>query len=124
MDLLPLCGPRDDGQGLIPPGPSYMTPDLSRCGSGHAMAVEVALAGLSGAAATGFAVQLQLDDLAEVLDATGEDGRSKLAEARAACRAARRSLRVALLAMADLRDRLVATRGGHKPPPRPPRRRR
>lgn len=122
MDLLPLCGPLDDGSGLIPPGPSYMTPDPTRAAEGRAPA-EAALAAVSMAAAAGYAAQLQLDDLAEVLVTAVGGVEPAVGEARAACTSARRSLRVALHALTGLRDRLGPPRDGPVPPTRQPRRR-
>lgn len=116
MGLLPLCGPPDDGSGLIPPGPTYMTPDPMRAGDGRLLAAEAVIAALSQAAAATFLAQLHLDDLAEVLEGSGPSVEPALGAARVACTAARRSLRAALLALAALRDRLVS-------PPREPRRR-
>ena len=123
MNLLPLCGPLDDGSGFIPPGPSYVTPDPTRAGEGRALMAEAALGAVSIAACACYAAQLQLDDLAEVLVTGGEEAEPVVEEARAACTSARRSLRVALLALTALRDRLVPPRGGLAPPPRQPRRR-
>jgi hypothetical protein len=118
MGLLPLCGPPVDDYGPIPIGRSYMTPDPQRVGEGRSLAADAALAALSRAADTAYLAQLQLDDLAELLDGLGDGLRPAAAGARDACTAGRRALRTALLGITTLRDRLAAPRGG-PPPPRP-----
>ena len=75
--------------GLIPPGPSYMTPDPRRTAEGRAPVAEAALAAVSMAAAAGYAAQLELDDLAEVLVTAAGGVEPAVAEARAACTSAR-----------------------------------